>query len=224
MSHESSPSENAANAAVAAGPARAVKLPSLMNQRPAALLFDMDGTITEPMLDFPKIKAEMGIGERPILEALAGMSEQERRAAEAILLRHEERAAVESSLNPGCREVMAWVRENRVPTALITRNSRASVNVVLAKHGLTFDLVISREHGKFKPDPEPLVVACERLAVQRPSAWMIGDGQHDVDAGRAAGVPVVWVSHARQRDPEAGAWKTVRDLWELVEMLRSTQG
>ena len=38
---------------------------------PKAILFDMDGTLTAPMLDFPRIKAEMGIGERPILEALA---------------------------------------------------------------------------------------------------------------------------------------------------------
>jgi phosphoglycolate phosphatase-like HAD superfamily hydrolase len=50
---------------------------------------------------------------------------------------------------------MAWLRENAMPTALITRNSRASVNVVLAKHGLVFDVVMSREDGKFKPDPEP---------------------------------------------------------------------
>jgi hypothetical protein len=41
---------------------------------PRALLLDMDGTITEPMLDFPRIKAEMGIGQRPILEALAELS------------------------------------------------------------------------------------------------------------------------------------------------------
>src|SRR5215212_7918118 len=95
---------------------------------PAALLFDMDGTLTEPMLDFPKIKAEMGIGERPILEAMAEMTEAQRRAAEAVLLGHEERAAVGSTLNPGCMEVMRWVREHQMPTALITRNSRASVN------------------------------------------------------------------------------------------------
>ena len=38
---------------------------------PRAVLFDMDGTLTEPMLDFPRSKAEMGIGQRPILEALA---------------------------------------------------------------------------------------------------------------------------------------------------------
>src|SRR5258706_313311 len=51
---------------------------------PKALLFDMDGTLTRPMLDFPRIKAEMGIGSKPILEALAEMRGAERgRAAQA---------------------------------------------------------------------------------------------------------------------------------------------
>ncbi len=44
-----------------------------------AFLFDMDGTLTEPLLDFPRIKAEMGIGNRPILEALAEMDDSARR-------------------------------------------------------------------------------------------------------------------------------------------------
>ena len=56
------------------------------------------------MLDFPRIKAEMGIGDCPILEALAEMSPRERLAAEAVLHRHEEEAARGSTLNPGCRE------------------------------------------------------------------------------------------------------------------------
>src|SRR5205807_3799833 len=76
---------------------------------PEAVLFDMDGTLTEPMLDFPAIKAEMGIGTRPILEALAELTGPSRAAAEAVLLRHEEHAAENSTLNPGCREVLEWL-------------------------------------------------------------------------------------------------------------------
>ena len=76
---------------------------------PAAVLFDMDGTLTEPMLDFPRIKAEMGIGDRPILEALAGMNPRERSIAETVLHRHEEEAARGSTLNPGCRELLEWL-------------------------------------------------------------------------------------------------------------------
>ena len=33
---------------------------------PAAILFDLDGTLTEPLLDFPRIHREMGIGDRGI--------------------------------------------------------------------------------------------------------------------------------------------------------------
>src|SRR5437588_7685816 len=103
---------------------------------PRAILFDMDGTLTEPMLDFPRIKAEMGIGQRPILEALAEMDPSARARAEAVLLRHEEDAAAASSLNEGCRDVLAWLARRDVPTALITRNSRTSVLAFLERHGI----------------------------------------------------------------------------------------
>src|SRR4051812_48703188 len=70
---------------------------------PRALLFDMDGTLTEPALDYPAIKAAMGIPlMRPILEALAEMSPENRAAAEKILHEYEDRAATESKLNRGC--------------------------------------------------------------------------------------------------------------------------
>src|SRR5688500_9147033 len=101
---------------------------------PRAIFFDMDGTLTAPMLDFPRIKREMGIGARPILEALAEMSANHRAVAEAVLLRHEQQAAMESTLNDGCAELLTWLRERSIPTALVTRNSRLSVSTFLARH------------------------------------------------------------------------------------------
>ena len=191
--------------------------------RPRALLFDMDGTLTEPLLNFAAIRVEMGIAaDSPLLEALAQMTPGERTAAEAILHRHEERAATESTLNPGCDELIAWVREQHLHTALITRNSRISAACVLERHGLAFDVLITRDDGKFKPDPDPLLLACEKLGVKPDQAWMIGDGSHDIFAGRAAGVPTVWISHGRTRDFDAEPWKTVPDLQELLRLLRST--
>ena len=187
---------------------------------PKAILFDMDGTITEPLLDFPRIKAEIGIGNKPILEALAAMNPTERERAQAVLLRHECDAAGQSTLNAGCMELMEWIDVRRIRTALITRNSRASVETVLARHALRFDLLVAREDGKFKPDPEPLLRACERLAVTTDDAWMVGDGQYDVEAGLAAGVRTVWLSHGRERPFSAVPWRTVRDLRELTRVLR----
>jgi HAD superfamily hydrolase (TIGR01509 family) len=188
---------------------------------PRAILFDMDGTLTEPMLDFPRIKAEMGIGERPILEALAEMSGPARAAAEAVLHRHEEEAATCSTLNGGCRELLAWLAERAVPFALITRNSAASVRTVVERHGLGVNVILTRADARPKPDPEALHLACRQLEVREADAWMVGDGQYDVEAGNAAGIHTVWVSHGRAKPFAAEPHRIVHDLHELAAVLRS---
>jgi HAD superfamily hydrolase (TIGR01509 family) len=188
---------------------------------PRAILFDMDGTLTEPMLDFAAIKREMGIGEVPILEAMGGMDEEGKARANAVLDRHETQAAEESVLNAGCEELLQWIHGRRIRTAIITRNSRRCAEIVVGRHGLKFEVVITREEGKFKPDPTPLLRACERLGVPVEEAWMVGDGQYDVEAGIAAGVRTVWVSHGRERGFEAEPWRVVRNLGELVGILKT---
>jgi HAD superfamily hydrolase (TIGR01509 family) len=187
---------------------------------PRAVLFDMDGTLTAPMLDFPRIKAEMGIGDRPILEALAEMDGACRAAAEAVLFRHEEEAAVRSTLNPGCRELLDWLAGRGIRSALVTRNSRQSVQTVIERHGLHVDYTVSRADAPHKPNPAGLHRACARLGVAPGDAWMVGDGQYDVEAGRAAGVRTVWVSHGQARRFDAVPWRTVENLHQLAELLR----
>ncbi|HEX4123931.1 MAG TPA: HAD family hydrolase [Tepidisphaeraceae bacterium] len=186
---------------------------------PHAILFDMDGTITEPMLDFPRIKAEMGIGPGPILESLAALPGEARAVAEAVLLRHEADAAERSRLNPGCRELLAWLSGRRIKTALITRNSRLSVSQVIGRHGLEFSVLISREDAPPKPDRAPLLLACRMLGVCQDQSWMIGDSGHDIEAASAAGMRSVWISHRVQKSFAAGPWKTVADLHALRKML-----
>ncbi|HEV8604755.1 MAG TPA: HAD family hydrolase [Tepidisphaeraceae bacterium] len=187
---------------------------------PKVILFDMDGTITQPMLDFPRIKRDMGIGQRPILEALAEMDEHARQIAQSILHRHEEEAAANSILNPGCKEILAWLNRHQIEVAVITRNSRASVKTVCERHGLHFEVLITREDGKFKPDPAPLLEACQRLNVEKNHAWMVGDGQYDVEAGLAAAIRTVWLSHGRPKPFAADPWRAVQDLHELTALLQ----
>ena len=187
---------------------------------PKALLFDMDGTLTRPHLDFPKIKADMGIGTRPILEALAEMNDSDRVRAERILHRHEESAAGASVLNEGCVELLDWIERRGIPTALITRNTRVSVRTVLARHGLNFNTLVTRDDGRHKPHPDPLHLACQELNVAAADTWMIGDGRYDVEAGLAAGARTVWISHDQAKDFPAEPWRTVRNLIELTALLR----
>ena len=59
-----------------------------------------------------------------------------RAAAEVVLHRHEERAAVESTLNAGCAVLLDWVEAQGIRTAIITRNSRRSVDAVSTNAGI----------------------------------------------------------------------------------------
>jgi HAD superfamily hydrolase (TIGR01549 family) len=188
---------------------------------PRAVLFDMDGTLTEPLLDFARIRREMGIGDRPILETLARLDPEQRCIAEAVLLRHEDHAADTSTLNPGCRQVLRWLDEQEVKIALVTRNSRRSLDRVMKRHILPFDVMVTRDDCAYKPNPEPLLLACRRLEVSPADAWMVGDGSHDVQAGIAAKIRTVWISHGRARDFPEVSWRVARDLIELNEMLRA---
>lgn len=171
------------------------------------------------MLDFPRIKAEMGIGNRPILEALAEMDENARAIAEAVLLRHEDHAAENSVLNPGCSDLLDCLKAHGIRTALITRNSRRSAEIVIRRHRLEMDVLVTREDGSFKPSPEPLRLACRRLEVSEADSWMVGDGQYDVEAGQAAGIRTVWISHGLPRAFAAVPWQEVEDLPALQELL-----
>jgi HAD superfamily hydrolase (TIGR01549 family) len=187
----------------------------------ARLIFEMDGTLTEPLLDFPRIKADLGIGDQPILEAMAKMDDERRREAESILHEHEDRAARDSTLNVGCKDLLLWIEARSLPWSIVTRNSTRCAEIVLEQHGIDIETLVTRDDGLFKPHPAPLLLACERMKVLPNDAWMIGDGQYDVEAGHAAGIRTVWLSHGRTRSFEAEPWKVVRDLPELHEFLRS---
>ncbi len=151
------------------------------------------------------------------------MSPADRAKAESILLRHEDQAAAHSTLNPGCTQLLAHLHERRIPTALITRNSRRSVQIVLDRNNLGFDILMTREDGPFKPNPYPLKLACRTLQIPESAAWMVGDGQYDIEAALAAGIASIWISHGRPRPFEATPWLQLPDLLELLELLRAAE-
>ena len=166
----------------------------------------------------------MGIGDEPILEALDNMSATERSRAEAILSHHEDEAARKATLNPGCHEVLGLLHGLGIRVALVTRNSRASVQKVLEAHRLPIDVLVTREDAPPKPDPEPLFQACRRSAVSPDAACMVGDGEFDVRAGLNAGIRTVWLSHRRPKPFPATPWRAVNDLWGLIRLLEACDG
>ena len=120
------------------------------------VIFDMDGTITAPVFDFAGMKAEANIGGHDVLEYMLRATGAERERIQRVMRKYEDAAAAKAKLNPGARTVLNALARRRIPMALLTRNSRRSVDGVCRKLNLKFDIVVTREDGPHKPAPEPI--------------------------------------------------------------------
>ena len=184
-------------------------------------IFDMDGTLTVPVLDFARMKAEIGVTQDVgLLESMATMSAPARAAAEVILLRHELTAAAESVLNDGVQAALAEIAAMGIKTAILTRNCAESVRIVLARHSLRFDGIVSREDSKPKPDPDGVHVAARRIGVDPSACIVVGDYEFDIQAGKRAGSVTILFS------PTGRTFATVpdfqiRSMSELPPLVRS---
>jgi HAD superfamily hydrolase (TIGR01549 family) len=155
---------------------------------PQAVLFDMDGTILEPVEDgLPEFKAHWGIA--PDQLVIPNLHRLPPEAAEAFRLL-EVRVADQSVLRTGVRELLKELRAAGIKTALVTNNATSSAKTVLDKHQVSFDLVLSRDDAPMKPAPDMLLLALERLQSSPSDAIMVGDTRPDLGAARNAKIPL----------------------------------
>ncbi len=158
----------------------------------AGVLFDMDGVVIRQRLNFPAIKQEIfGDTEGFILERMSKLLPAERARADAILERHETAAAAEAEPMDGILPFLEWMDARSLKRGLVTRNSRKSVDLVLAQLHLHFDAIVTREDAPPKPAPEPVWLGCRRMGLSPSDVLFVGDFEFDMLAGRRAGVRTI---------------------------------
>ena len=158
----------------------------------SAVIFDLDGTLTVSNLDFDAIRDKIGVT-GPILEAMARMDPSERRRAELILHEHEQSAAERVALRPRAIEILDVLRERGFRLAILTRNSRATLEHVMRESGIRVDATRTREDGEVKPAAESVLAVCRELEVEPSDCWVVGDYLFDIQAGKAAGTRTVLI-------------------------------
>jgi HAD superfamily hydrolase (TIGR01509 family) len=167
-----------------------------------AVIFDLDGTITQPYFDFDAIREEIGLDRDsgPLLESMEKMTQEERQKAEKILYKHEEKAVIESKLNTGAKHTLSRLRAEGIHIGILTRNKRDNAHAIASKHNLQFDAVIGREDGPVKPDAFGVLKLCRQFGVEPEETLLVGDYLFGLLCAKAAGACAVLLANHHQAD------------------------
>lgn len=189
-----------------------------------AVIFDLDGTITQPFFDFDAIREEMGLDKNsgPILEAMQNMSPRKRKEVEKILHYHEQKAVVESKLNDGTRETLDALNKAKIKIGILTRNRRSNALAIAEKHGLYFDAVVDRDDGPVKPDAFGVLRICEEFGVRPEETLMVGDYLFDLQCAKAAGaIAVLLTNHQRADEFTEYADFCIERIDQILQIIES---
>ncbi|NLD68964.1 MAG: phosphoglycolate phosphatase [Limnobacter sp.] len=99
---------------------------------------------------------------------------------------------------PGVREGLAAMRERGLRLACVTNKPQVFSDALLQRTGLadSFEIVVGGDAlPRRKPDPLPMLHACDRLGIAPRQMLAIGDSVNDAAAARAAGIPVLVVPY-----------------------------
>lgn len=213
--------------------------------RPAAVIFDLDGTLVDTVATriaaWLEVFAEEGIpASREAIAPLIGSDGKflaRRIAAHARIELDDPRAEaidrrcgeIYDRLNtdprplPGVREALDWLTERDLPWAIATSSRREQVDDSVAALGLAQEpTIIDGSHVEHaKPSPDLLLYAARELGKDPPACWYVGDSTWDMRAARAAGMVPIGVPTGTASAAElegAGAAAVIGSLAELRDL------
>ncbi|GAA5113001.1 HAD family phosphatase [Alloalcanivorax gelatiniphagus] len=201
--------------------------------RPAAVLWDMDGTLidTEPIwIEQQFALAEEHGGTWSVEQGLALVGADMHDTAIAMqaagvaleaaeLVETLERGVVDSlrrvvPWRPGVRDLLAALQQEGVPCAIVTTSSHAMAALVAgaAPEGVFSVLVGFEDVSRTKPSPEPYLRAAELLGVRVRDCVAVEDSPNGLASAVASGAAAIAVPNDAVL-PESGGFQ----LWPTLE-------
>lgn len=108
-------------------------------------------------------------------------------------------------LKPGVKEILTWLREQKILTCIATANDYERTKGYLEKLGLFeyFDRIICSDMVKLgKPAPDIYAYACEQLGLHPKETFAVEDSPNGVTSAFLAGCNVIMVPDLTQPDEE----------------------
>jgi pyrophosphatase PpaX len=206
------------------------------------VLFDLDGTVVDSgaiILASMRYATREVLGrdysDHELLQAVGGPGLEAQMSALApdhverlvdVYRAHNEPLHDELEACAGMEDVLVRLHAEARQLGIVTAKRRSTVELAFDRVplGHLFQTIVGGdETGRHKPDPEPLLLAAERLGADPADTAYVGDSPFDIRAAKAAGmfaVAVTWGGiHDRSRleaeEPDA----TVDSAEELLGVL-----
>lgn len=183
--------------------------------RPAALLFDLDGTLVDTAPDLARatnalrahhglaplpyrvIRAQVSNGGSALVTLALGLAKEAAGhdpARTFLLAAYGQAVADESRVFPPLSPLLADWEAAGLPWGIVTNKPRAYAEPLVDAMALTPGALLCADDLPVKkPDPAPLLEAARRLGVAPHACWYLGDHLRDMQAARAAGMAAVAV-------------------------------
>jgi pyrophosphatase PpaX len=177
------------------------------------VLFDLDGTVVDSggiilasMRHATLTVLEQELSDEQLMSAVGGpgLEAQMRafapdRVEELVQAYREHNEPLHDGLESfdGLDEVLVRLKSEGRRLGIVSAKRRRTVELAFARVplGHLFDVIVGGdETDRQKPDPEPLLLALDRLGAKPADAAYVGDSPYDMQAARAAGVFAVGVS------------------------------
>ena len=183
---------------------------SIILERTAAVLFDLDGTLVDSAPDLAgavnALRISRGLDALPLAQLRPYASHGARGLIGAGLsvspehpefdaLRNEfldyyqSHACVETALFDGMEHVLQTLEAHRIPWGIVTNKHERFTKPLLEQLNLSHRAAViisgdTAEHAK--PHPAPLLLAAERLGLSPEKLVYVGDDQRDIQSAKAA--------------------------------------
>lgn len=212
-----------------------------------AVLFDLDGTIADtapdlgyalnqqrlardmPELPIESVRSHASSGARGLLKIGFNIDPDDSGyevMRDEFLAIYEKNLARSSDLFPGVASLLTQIEQRGMPWGIVTNKAERFTFPLLRALGLLerASVVICGDTTPHpKPHPAPLLAAADKLGVPAARCLYVGDDERDVQAGQAAGMPVIvarygYLGHGKP--PEAwGADGYIDSAIELLDFL-----
>jgi N-acetyl-D-muramate 6-phosphate phosphatase len=224
-------------------------MPSTTLSTPAAVLFDLDGTLADtapdlayalnrtlahfgkPQLPYEKIRPVVSHGGIALIRLGFDMQPEQSGFEERrqyLLQVYLDNLCRETRLFDGMAEVLDRLERQHIAWGIVTNKPAWLTDPLMAQMQLqtrTPAIVSGDTCEHRKPHPQPIEHACRLLGVAPGNCWYVGDAGRDMQAGRAAGCVTIGATfgYIHPDDPVCD-WDSDIDIdhpSELIGLLQS---